>query len=319
MATDAKAAELTTRTRRGLQLLTAAARSPASVQEGAALVFSAAQDGHPQACRAAAVLAVLGVTAPPDWAAGLALLQRAADAGDESAGRQLVLLAGLGASSSSAVSPDARLPFDIAAWRSPPPSRALVRSPPLRVIEGFAPPDVCDWICASAEAHLAPSEVFDPETGAPIQADARSNSALQVKLDQLDLILLAVRERIGSAIRLPLYVMEPMQVLRYETGQAFAPHFDFLDTAAPGLAGDVRQRGQRQATFLVYLNDDYVFGETEFPELGVRFRGRKGDALFWANPPPDPHPQGRTLHAGLPPTAGVKWVLSQWLRERPQG
>ena len=28
-------------------------------------------------------------------------------------------------------------------------------------------------------------------------------------------------------------------------------------------------------------------------------------------------PDPRTLHAGLPPTAGEKWVLSQWVRTRP--
>jgi len=25
-----------------------------------------------------------------------------------------------------------------------------------------------------------------------------------------------------------------------------------------------------------------------------------------------------TLHTGLPPTRGEKWLLSQWMRERPQ-
>ena len=41
-----------------------------------------------------------------------------------------------------------------------------------------------------------------------------------------------------------------------------------------------------------------------------------GEALFWANVTPDGRPDSSTLHAGLPPTSGEKWTLSQWCRNR---
>jgi prolyl 4-hydroxylase len=59
-----------------------------------------------------------------------------------------------------------------------------------------------------------------------------------------------------------------------------------------------------------------VGGETEFPYLRQRFRGRKGDALFFWNVLPDFSPDARTLHAGLPPSSGEKWLFSQWVRAR---
>ena len=70
-------------------------------------------------------------------------------------------------------------------------------------------------------------------------------------------------------------------------------------------------------TFLLFLNEEFEGGETTFPAAGLSFRGRTGDALFFANVTRDGRPDPLTLHAGRPPTSGEKWILSQWIRERP--
>ena len=110
--------------------------------------------------------------------------------------------------------------------------------------------------------------------------------------------------------------MESTAVLHYEPGEEFLPHFDFLDVNLPGPAKDVAGRGQRVLTFLIALNDDYEGGQTEFPEIGKRWKGRKGSGLFFWNVEPDGTPDRLTRHAGLPPTRGEKWLLSQWIRGR---
>ena len=46
----------------------------------------------------------------------------------------------------------------------------------------------------------------------------------------------------------------------------------------------------------------------------LRWKGRAGNALFFWNVEPDGRPDRRTAHAGLPPTRGEKWLLSQWIR-----
>jgi prolyl 4-hydroxylase len=71
-------------------------------------------------------------------------------------------------------------------------------------------------------------------------------------------------------------------------------------------------------TFLLYLNDDYEGGETEFPVIGLRWKGRKGEGLFFWNVQPGGAPDERTLHAGAPVSRGEKWVLSQWIEGRPE-
>ena len=111
--------------------------------------------------------------------------------------------------------------------------------------------------------------------------------------------------------------MELPSVLHYAPGEQYAPHHDFCDVSLPGPAKDVADHGQRVLTFLIYLNEDYEGGETDFPQLNWRFKGRKGDAVFWWSVDENGAPDPRTLHAGLPPTSGEKWLFSQWMRDKP--
>ena len=204
----------------------------------------------------------------------------------------------------------------MAAWLNPPAPRMLSPGPAIFAIEGFLPAPVCDWLKARAEAMTEPALVYDPETGEGRRESVRTNSGAQFDLTRMDVVLAVVRERIARAAGLPVPGLEWTQVLHYAVGQTFDWHVDWLDPTLPGYAADLAVRGQRIATCLVFLNDDFEGGETAFEAGGLRHRGRKGDALLWANTLPDGSIDRRTRHAGLPPTAGEKWVLSQWLRGR---
>ena len=79
---------------------------------------------------------------------------------------------------------------------------------------------------------------------------------------------------------------------------------------------EVAAKGERIVTFLLYLNDDYDGGGTEFVTLGLAHKGRRGEGLFFVNALENGMPDRRTLHAGRPPTRGEKWVVSQFIRNR---
>jgi prolyl 4-hydroxylase len=96
-------------------------------------------------------------------------------------------------------------------------------------------------------------------------------------------------------------------------------HSDFLPTNTPELRQEIERRGQRAVTLLVYLNDDYDGGATEFPRIGLRFRGKQGDALIFRNIDATGTPDYDSVHAGLPVERGEKWVLSQWMRTKEVG
>lgn len=291
------------------------------VDEAAFYAVSAANDGGREACYLTAALAGSGIGMPQNWNTSLIFAQRAAELGHEPARKALILLASdrdlaarASASLDSAIWQNLRQSIDLKSWLKPPRTRNVCMSPRVGVIENFLAPEICDWLIEKARPELAPAQTFDRETGGLIYEAGRTNSAAYFHVPAFDLPLLLVRGRMGIATGLPPVTMEAPAVLHYQVGQEFAPHHDYLDIKDPGYAQLVAESGQRILTFLTYLNDDYEGAETDFPMANYRFKGRKGDALFFWNVHPTGAADERSLHAGLSPTRGEKFVLSQWIR-----
>jgi prolyl 4-hydroxylase len=98
-------------------------------------------------------------------------------------------------------------------------------------------------------------------------------------------------------------------VLRYRAGETFEPHYDLLDPAEPARAAQMRESRQRLITFLVSLSEDFEGGETDFPMADYRYKGRKGDAVFFHNVTESGALDYKALHAGRPVARGEKWAL----------
>ena len=269
--------------------------------EEIAVIRRRAEAGEPEPLAFTAVLAGLGVGEPQDWKAAMSRLRRAAELGSESAVGQLSALAQVG---------------DVEAWLARAERRQVLRDPRISAAVDFLPPAFCAWMIGRARGRLARALVFDPHTGDSRQEEARNNSAFDFDFADLDLVVTAVRERMALTLNVPPGALEPMQVLHYAPGQTFERHHDYLDVSVPGHAADVARSGQRIITFLIYLNDAYTGGETDFPLIGLKFKGQLGEALMFANVDLSGAPDRRTLHAGLAPSEGEKWLLSQWVRDR---
>jgi prolyl 4-hydroxylase len=267
--------------------------------EAMADVRRRAEAGDGEALAFGAVLAALGAGEPQSWETALARLRRAAERGWAPAAGQLEVIGG-----------------GLADWFAFGPKERLCLAPRASAIRGFLPPAACRWLIERARGRTGRAQVFDQATGAAALDAGRSNTAFEFQFEDLDLVVLLARARIAAAVSTLTGALETVQVLHYAAGETFERHFDFLDPAEPGLAEEVARRGQRVATFLVYLNAGYEGGETDFPRAGFRFRGAAGDALMFANVDAAGHPERLSLHAGLPPTRGEKWVLSQWIRDR---
>jgi hypothetical protein len=295
----------------GGQLLTGRGVSPDPVA-GIRLIMAAAEGGGGYACAMAGMLWASGVAGAPDWPRALDYLQRAAELGFAPAQSQLRLLSGdrLGTDWKSL-----RRAVDIAAWRQYPEPQTLSEDPLILSVPGLLAPELCDMMIGVARSRLGPARIYDETGGGLVVRDSRRNSAAEFTVADMDLALLAVRERLCAPTGLPALQADGFQVLHYKVGERFTPHFDFFEPGFESLA----HSGQRVFTVLVYLNEEGLEGgETDFPRLGVRHRGRKGDALMFRNLDAQGQPDRRTLHAGLSPTAGQKWVLTQWVRDRTQ-
>ena len=271
--------------------------------DGVNMIRSAADKGDAEAAYVCGMLAAQDAALETRWQVAVECLRIAAERGWAPARQQLAFLG-------------ADFPARVASLTAAVPVRAISQSPRIAVVEHFANAELCDWLIAAARPRLARAMVYDHATGLGRAESARSNSAIAFHIAQSDLILMLLRERIAATSGLALESLEASSVLHYAPGQQFAPHVDYLDPAVPGYVKDLAENGQRIATFLVYLNEDYEGGETEFCELGIRHKGRKGDALLFWNVTPEGALDTRTRHAGLPTTQGEKWLLSQWLRRR---
>ena len=301
-------------------LLTAKQASQTDLFKAISLIESASTAGNGDATAMRALFEAMGVSRSQSWQHAFDLLQLAAEQGSEAARLQLLLL------SASDDSPEAvgaerdfwakkRDAVSVERLLAHPPRQSLYNGPRIRVIEGFASPGECRWLIDRARDTLKSALVFDL-SGQQVLDPGRTNKGTDFQLTDMDVVIEVVRARIAAATHIPVPVFEPVQVLHYSVGQEFKRHHDFLEPGNPHHQEQLRSHGQRIATFLIYLNEDFEGGETEFSQIGLRYRGKTGDAIFWANCDMEGRPDPMTLHAGLPPTSGEKWILSQWIRDR---
>ncbi|HWA88433.1 MAG TPA: 2OG-Fe(II) oxygenase [Rhizomicrobium sp.] len=293
LAHAAKAGSLEAARALGIDLLT---REPIRGDVGVKVVGDAAQRGDAEAVYVCAMLAAQDEKLPERFAVARDYLREAAKLGLARAEAELQLLESVGDLSSAL------------------PTQEI--APRVGVVARCAPPEICDWLIAQTAPRLGRAQVYDPASGGGRRESARSNSAAELNIAQTNLVLMLLRQRIAATAGLAFGALEIPQILHYAVGEEFKPHVDVLDGAQPGYARDLAERGQRVATFLIYLSDDYDGGETEFPRLGLKHKARKGDGLLFWNVDAQGRPDPAMLHAGRAPTRGEKWVLSQWLRDR---
>ena len=278
---------------------------PRGAAEAVALLNTAAARGHADAFHLLAALAVMGIGRPRNLNDAYRGVQGAARLGDTSAAAQLAVLGRDG--------------FDKAPWLKPVHLEQQADSPRIFIAKDFIPRFACDWLIEIARPQLKPSVVYDAASGSWTTHPSRTSETANLRSLEHDLVTHLVSWRIASAVGLPVLNQEATKVLRYEVGQEYRAHFDFIRPGleAEAFEGELATRGQRVATVLVYLNDDYEGGETAFPIIDKRFRGEPGDALIFWNLSETGELERNSLHAGTPVTAGEKWLLSKWIRQKP--
>jgi hypothetical protein len=302
------------------RLLLDGPRAATDGYRGIALIEQAAAAGEGDATAMTALFSAMGVTAPPNWPLAFDRLQAAAEQGSSAAQGQLKVLARDAGAQSAAVEPswsELRSRIDPKALFRGGDARKMSEKPRVRTVHGFASAAECAWLIDRAKVSLQPADVVDSATGSDTYASERTNSKASFQLIDMDLVLEVVRARICATTGIPLPMLEVSQVLHYATGQEFQPHVDFFDPLNAALREQL-SRGQRIATFLIYLNEGFEGGETRFLDADLTFRGNLGDAIYWANVDDSGRPDRLTRHAGLPPASGEKWIFSQWLRSQPQ-
>jgi prolyl 4-hydroxylase len=181
----------------------------------------------------------------------------------------------------------------------------LSDEPDVRMFNGLLTSAECSYLISVGEPLFRPSLVYD-DSGREVRDTIRTSDGTGIYWLIEDPAIHALNRRIARATGTTYDQGEPLQLLRYVPGQEYRPHFDYLEAVD----------NRRPWTALVYLNDDYEGGATRFVRTGLEVRGNTGNVLVFGNAGADGKRDPLSQHAGLPVTAGKKYLATRWIRER---
>jgi len=192
----------------------------------------------------------------------------------------------------------------------------VIESPRVVLFGNLLSDEECDLLVSLSRDKLQRSSVVNASTGAYDIHPHRTSSGTYFKRGENEL-LQRIERRISELVDWPVEHGEPIQVLLYEPGGEYKPHYDYFDPAHPGNQEVLAQGGQRIATLIMYLNNVSRGGSTVFPEIGLDVLPRKGHAVYFAYCDDAGALDVRTLHGGSPVGSGEKWIATRWLRQQP--
>ena len=171
------------------------------------------------------------------------------------------------------------------------------------VIPKVFTPEECDNIMKTAETRLEPSIL---DTDYHTDKNVRDSETAWIGPQENKVANKMIKKCVSFTDRKPVNI-EYLQVLKYKEGGFYTPHQDAcFDEPNP-----------RTVTAIIALNDDYEGGETEFPNLGKKFKLNKGDVLVFNNFTDWGYQTPKSLHGGRPVKSGVKWICNLWIHRYP--
>ena len=191
-------------------------------------------------------------------------------------------------------------------------------APRVILFDGLLAPEECDELIELSRGKLARSSVVNAATGSYDVHPHRTSAGTHFARGENELIR-RIEARISELVEIPVERGEPLQILHYQPGGEYKPHFDYFDPAQPGNEAVLQHGGQRVATLVMYLNDVEAGGSTVFPEVGLDVLPRRGHAVYFAYTTEDGQLDKRSLHGGSPVGAGEKWIATKWFRQRDYG
>jgi prolyl 4-hydroxylase len=123
------------------------------------------------------------------------------------------------------------------------------------------------------------------------------------------------RKKISEVTNLPAENMESLHIVKYDVGGEYKVHQDFFHPNTDYYDVEVAKGGQRIISVLIYLNDDFKGGETDFPKWGRTIKPEKNKLVIWKNVKDNGELEYDSLHAGLPVIEGTKYIGIIWIRK----
>jgi prolyl 4-hydroxylase len=186
--------------------------------------------------------------------------------------------------------------------------------------DNFLTPAECDYIIQFASSRLGESKVYADKDNDARDTNVRDSRQAWIH-DSDDAFAQKLSERISNLTKISSKHFEALQVVQYNKGGFYKPHYD----ACVGTEEFCRRANQqfngqqRYITFLIYLNDDLKGGETHFPNIPYTVKPKKGKAVMFYSVDAQNKVLSNSLHGGNPVLSGSKWICNKWIHLPPEG
>jgi prolyl 4-hydroxylase len=154
-----------------------------------------------------------------------------------------------------------------------------------------------------------------------IDSGIRTSSTCDLKYT-FGKVIKDINERIHSHMGIHSTFGEQLQGQHYDKTQEFKAHTDTFAVNTPEYEKYASQLGQRTWTFMIYLNEPELGGETKFTKVNtlsgekLSFKPRVGQAVIWNNLYVDGDSNSYSTHQGCSVVEGEKTIITKWFRER---
>jgi prolyl 4-hydroxylase len=177
-------------------------------------------------------------------------------------------------------------------------------------IADFLSQDDCLTLIKMIDANYRPSTVSEDQTGTDLISRYRTSSTCN--FDPHHPLINTLHQRIAQFLDIDIKKGESLEGQFYESGGFYRGHYDYFTGTSYQM--HCQSSGNRTHTLMIYLNDDFSGGGTEFIRLHKTISPSAGKALMWEN---CKHGvlQEQTLHEGMDVLEGKKYIITSWWRE----
>jgi prolyl 4-hydroxylase len=147
-------------------------------------------------------------------------------------------------------------------------------------------------------------------------------SSSHIQLNDLSAFFNTLIEKIlFNKLSWPANRLEPISIVRYCQGEEYKPHHDdyapiYYYYKEYAETNQLTTAGNRLSTAIIYLNDNFLGGETKFPRIGKSIKPVTGKLVTWNNIDNRGMRIDDALHCGAIITSGIKYIVSVHLREK---
>jgi prolyl 4-hydroxylase len=107
-----------------------------------------------------------------------------------------------------------------------------------------------------------------------------------------------IKVKVSELSNISVSLQEPFHIVKYTSGGEYKPHFDGVF---------------RSKTALIYLNESFVGGETEFPKINRVIKPEVGKLVIWRNTLSNNKIDPDSFHSGRIVEFGTKYIAVIWI------